>query len=378
MQISRAALLLVAGCLLVATAAAATTGHSTAPNTSHAPANESPDTDNGTLGGENVNLTAEAARAGGEGEPAASTDAPPGEEAASASGTSGQQTRTLVETTLPDAAPNAAPLAELLYGPPAPATPGSTDASPTTPSSPREGGSLSLLGQTRTFVPDPVRSHPLAWLGIAGLGLATVAALRQRGRSTSATSDRGTEEEGATTGAIFHPVPPPKRGVRFSPLTTHDPDTRTAKEGTTVTDEGDRPARTPVENPGVPGILLLGKQALEVGEPGLASAWFEVAIELEPRCAQAHLCLGVAFQAMGERSAAVEALQRAMDLDPGNALARLHLARCLVEATRTSEAIAALAPMTGTHREVDDALYEDPAFETLQDHPRFLSLVGRL
>lgn len=193
------------------------------------------------------------------------------------------------------------------------------------------------------------------WLWTAGLAIAGVLAAgtwkQHRGASAHRSGD-GTSEPSAEQvgfqGVVARPVP------------------------------GGDDGREPIEHPGAPGSLLLGRRALDDGRPGLAVGWFQAAVRLEPSSAKAHLCLGVGLRASDRPERAAAALAQACDLDPTDARARLHLARALVEDGKPAQAVSALRPLVGTDPRVDQALAEDEALAPLRDDPRFLALLGRL
>lgn len=194
-----------------------------------------------------------------------------------------------------------------------------------------------------------------SWLWTVGLAIAGVLAAGTFKHRREARTSQG--EDG--------PSEPTEEQVAFQPVA--------APRGPTRDDE-----REPIEHPGAPGSMLLGRRALDDGRPGLAVGWFQTAARLEPGSAKAHLCLGVALRADGRPERAAAALSQACELDPTDASAHLHLARAFVEDGEPTQAVSALTPLVGTDPRVDQALVEDDALAPLRDDPRFLVLLGRL
>lgn len=228
------------------------------------------------------------------------------------------------------------------------------------PSDPAGSGSSSSSGPPilSTGAPGQV-GQALAstppWLWTVGLAIAGVLAagtFKHRQKAVTST-DEDDASEPAAEQVAFQPVAGPR-------TSTSDDD------------------REPIEHPGAPGSLLLGRQALDDGRPGIAVGWFRTAARLEPGSSKAHLCLGMALRADDRPERAVAALSQACELDPTDARARLHLARAFVEDGEPKQAVSTLSPLVGTDPRVDQALVEDEALAPLRDDPRFLVLFGRL
>jgi tetratricopeptide (TPR) repeat protein len=84
--------------------------------------------------------------------------------------------------------------------------------------------------------------------------------------------------------------------------------------------------------------LDFGTLALEQGAVREAITWLQMAVQRGPDRAEAHEKLGVALFLNGVPSAARPYLERACQLDPGSASARLNLAAVLAELGRFTEA----------------------------------------
>lgn len=130
--------------------------------------------------------------------------------------------------------------------------------------------------------------------------------------------------------------------------------------------------------PGLGGILRLGQRAVDNGEYEDAAVWFRTALDVKPDLPVAHLCLGLCRGEVEGPEAALDSLDRAVDLDPTNAMARYCRAQALARAGQTGEVIDALAPLAPGTDAMADAILADPAFADLRDHPRLLALLGRL
>ncbi len=130
--------------------------------------------------------------------------------------------------------------------------------------------------------------------------------------------------------------------------------------------------------PGLGGILRLGQRAVDEGEYEEAAVWFRTALDVEPDLPVAHLCLGLCRGEVEGPEAALESLDRAVDLDPTNAMARYCRAQALARGGRTGAVIEALAPLAPGTDAMAEAILADPAFADLRDHPRLLALLGRL
>lgn len=130
--------------------------------------------------------------------------------------------------------------------------------------------------------------------------------------------------------------------------------------------------------PGLGGILRLGQRAVDDGDYEEAAIWFRTALDVEPELPVAHLCLGLCRGEVEGPEAALESLDRAVDLDPTNAMARYCRAQALARGGQTGAVIDALAPLAPGTEAMGDAILADPAFADLRDHPRLLALLGRL
>lgn len=290
-----------------------------------------------------------------DGAPSPATEVPP------VSGEDATTLREAIRTLRGDALETTGPHGDIGMAPVAP-----TDAGTSPTAQPSSQGGAAVL-------PAPLETVSPAWWGglvVGAVGTLSLARWR-RGRDAQGIDRRddgspaGREgsDPASHSGTRSSPVP---TGVSFQVAIPEDP----APEG--------KKGRSAVDHPGLPGILLLGQEALRMGEPGIAGAWFETALRLEPGSATANLCYGVCLRELGRPEAAIGRLERASELDPTDAKARLNLARALVEARRHTEAIGEIALLAGADPRVDEALYEDEAFSTLRDHPRFLALVGHL
>ncbi len=130
--------------------------------------------------------------------------------------------------------------------------------------------------------------------------------------------------------------------------------------------------------PGLGGILRLGQRAVDDGEYEEAAVWFRTALDVEPDLPVAHLCLGLCRGEVEGPEAALASLDRAVDLDPTNAMARYCRAQALARGGQTGAVIDALAPLAPGTDAMAEAILADPAFADLRDHPRLLALLGRL
>lgn len=130
--------------------------------------------------------------------------------------------------------------------------------------------------------------------------------------------------------------------------------------------------------PGLGGILRLGQRAVDDGEYEDAAVWFRTALDVEPDLPVAHLCLGLCRGEVEGPEAALESLDRAVDLDPTNAMARYCRAQALARGGQTGAVVDALAPLAPGNEVMAEAILADPAFADLRDHPRLLALLGRL
>lgn len=136
--------------------------------------------------------------------------------------------------------------------------------------------------------------------------------------------------------------------------------------------------RDPLLEPGVPGMLLLGERAVATGHVEEGLLWFQAASRLEPGATAAHVCQGLCLLGLARPDEAAYAFRLASRLDPGDLGVKLSLARSEGLAGDGRAALAALAPVLAATPEIADDVFEDPVFEALRDHPRFLQLTGRL
>lgn len=130
--------------------------------------------------------------------------------------------------------------------------------------------------------------------------------------------------------------------------------------------------------PGVPRILLLGKDAVDEGELEDAVEWFETALAAEPDLPVAHLCRGLALAEMGDHEEAAGAFRSAAEADPGNPAARYLLAASLAQSGSTREAIVHVRQVVDLVPQLADLAREDDRFAPLRDDPRFLAALGDL
>ncbi|MCI0403091.1 MAG: tetratricopeptide repeat protein [Acidobacteria bacterium] len=89
-----------------------------------------------------------------------------------------------------------------------------------------------------------------------------------------------------------------------------------------------------------------GRRAAEVGDWPKATKHFEKAVVLYPQYASAHNGLALALERQGQREAARQAFQKALDVDAKFARPYVHLARFCLEDKKPSEALALMEKAT--------------------------------
>lgn len=136
--------------------------------------------------------------------------------------------------------------------------------------------------------------------------------------------------------------------------------------------------RRVVDHPGVEGMLILGHRCLDDGQPELADAWFAAAIDHEPRLPVATLCRGLCRLEMDDPEGARRWLARTLELEPGNATARYHLARAQALDDDLNAMLATIGPLLEAEPSLAEEACEDPAFAHLGDDPRWLAALGKL
>lgn len=237
-------------------------------------------------------------------------------------------------------------------------TPGSAPAPVEEPPAPIERAGPDASGDA-TGTSGPVASTldavPIPWVLSAGL-LGAAAAIvsrdpRETGRGARA-SDR-------------------RAGDDTDPDANPDP----ARNGEEADD-----ASAPVEmpDPGLDGLLCLGRRALDRGDLETAIGWFETAIAVDARLQAAHFCVGLCLDEMGRLEEAVDVLRQAHELAPEDPMTRYALASALARLGEGAEAIDLLGPLVRRSEMFADAMREDAEFDALRDHPRFLALTGEL
>lgn len=130
--------------------------------------------------------------------------------------------------------------------------------------------------------------------------------------------------------------------------------------------------------PGLPTILRLGQEAVDAGDYARALTWFDTALQLDPQAAQVHLCRGLCLAKLERADEAASAFEAAAGIDPADTVAAFHLARAHGVLGSERDALRALEPLLEAVPGLAEQVWEDPAFERLHDHPRFLQLTGRL
>jgi len=76
------------------------------------------------------------------------------------------------------------------------------------------------------------------------------------------------------------------------------------------------------------GVLLdLGSQSLAASKPDDALAWLQLNTEFHPKSIESYLVLAQVHERKRDQAAAVKDLEKALALDPGNAVAKRQLAR---------------------------------------------------
>lgn len=156
--------------------------------------------------------------------------------------------------------------------------------------------------------------------------------------------------------------------------TPQPPEPATASEEETEDEEA--PMFQP--QPGLEGVLMLGKSALDHGDNDAAIGWFETAIALKPNLQAAHFCLGLCLDDAGHLDQAQDALDNAHELEPNDPLARYALASIHARQGATRQALHHVHHVAQALPALAATMLEDGEFTTLHDHPRFLALLGEL
>lgn len=123
--------------------------------------------------------------------------------------------------------------------------------------------------------------------------------------------------------------------------------------------------------------LRAGQALVARGDPAAALGAVERALALEPGLAVAHFARAVCLRELGRDAEAEEAFDRALAAEDGAHVVRLHLARALA-ADDAPAAMRLLAPALQRAPSVREALARDPALAALRDHPVLLQMAGML
>lgn len=142
--------------------------------------------------------------------------------------------------------------------------------------------------------------------------------------------------------------------------------------------DGSEPSTRELPEPGLEGVLRLGQQALDEGDLETAVGWFETAVAISPKAQAAHFCMGLCLDELDRLEEAADALENALELQPGDPLALFAQAGMRARMGRTGDALELAARLTREYPEFREAMAEDEAFDRLRDHPRFLALIGEL
>lgn len=130
--------------------------------------------------------------------------------------------------------------------------------------------------------------------------------------------------------------------------------------------------------PSLSGFMEQGHAALDQGDPASAIDWFRAAVALDPQASGARLSLGVTLAHSGRLPEALETIEAAVQLEPGDPLTRFHLARVLAQMGLGPDALDELERVVPQMPYMVEQVHQDPAFASLQDHPRFLAMLGKL
>lgn len=130
--------------------------------------------------------------------------------------------------------------------------------------------------------------------------------------------------------------------------------------------------------PGVDGVLEIAQANVDRGDFEAAARWFETAIALRPRLTVAHFCLGLTLEQLGRDEEALEAFRAADELGGPGVAPTYRQARILARMDRRRDALTLLSKVLAEEPQLRDDAAEDPVFERLKDHPRFLAMLGQL
>lgn len=153
-----------------------------------------------------------------------------------------------------------------------------------------------------------------------------------------------------------------------SPQPTKPKEEDVAKEGETLFQP----------QPGLEGLLMLGKNAVDHGDTDAAIGWFETAIALKPDLQAAHFCMGLCLDDAGHLDQAQDALANAHTLNPNDPLTRYAHASVLARQGATQQALHHVHRIAQDLPALTETMLEDDEFAPLHDHPRFLALLGEL
>ena len=92
-------------------------------------------------------------------------------------------------------------------------------------------------------------------------------------------------------------------------------------------------------------LAMLGQARLAIGESTLAEAAFKKAVEDEPKAANLRIGLAASLLQQGERSQAIEQLERAVDLDPAMTGADVLLIKNYIRNRRFDKALVAIGDL---------------------------------
>jgi Flp pilus assembly protein TadD len=124
------------------------------------------------------------------------------------------------------------------------------------------------------------------------------------------------------------------------------------------------------------GCYLLGESLRELDRYREAIFPLRRSLELIPDDIHVWMALGWCYKRVGELSKAIDALEHAVDIEPGEAVLHYNLACYWSLARDRRHALRSLAKALSIDGNFRDFIDDEPDFDPLRNDPLFINLVG--
>lgn len=119
---------------------------------------------------------------------------------------------------------------------------------------------------------------------------------------------------------------------------------------------------------------LAGEALRGLGRHEEALAMYEQSAELNPENVDLYVAMGTCYKRLGEIDVAIEVLEDALIVEPGNSVVLYKLACYWSLAQRPRRSLSFLTRALDRDRHLSAMLAAEPDFDPIRNHPRFRSL----